>query len=629
MATRTRERLGNGCERGILGLVLALLVFGPLATGAVRTMEFLVLQALTGAGVLLWLVRLWWSPGTRLLWPPVCWAVLGFVILAVVRYSQADIEFVARQELIRVLVYALLFLVVLNNLSRQEPTQLLAYTLAFLGMAISVYAIYQFATDSPHVWHFTKPAGYLHRGTGTYINPNHLAGFLEVILPLALAYTLAGRMPLVLRILLGYACLVMGAGLAVTLSRAGWVSAAVGLGVLFAVLARQRQYRLPVIMALGVMLLLGGAFATRSFYSQKRIERVHQVGAADDMGGRLLIWQPAVQIWRDHFWWGAGPGHFDYRFPAYRPLWLQARPAYAHNDYLNTLADWGVVGTACVAGAWGLLAWGVVRTWKFVRREDNSLHAKLSQRYAFVSGASAGLIALLVHSLFDFNMQIPANAILVVTLMALLSGHLRFATEQYWVRSGLAVRLFVTLACLGGVAYLGQQGWRRAQEHRSLAQANGEKQYTPTYFAALRRAAAIEPMNFETAYALGEGLRRVGWDGLDDGDQKVREAISWFRRAAELNPFDPYNPMRIGMCLDWQKKHDEALRYFEEALALDPRNYYVIDHMGWHYVQTEDYERAKKWFEKALNTPHSHQNPIAQIYLDILRRREEEKRNPR
>jgi O-antigen ligase len=629
MAARTREWLGEGCERGILGLVLALLAFGPLATGAVRTVEFLVLQALTMGVVLLWMVRLWLVRGTRLLWPPIAWAVLGFVVLAVVRYQQAPIEYVARKEMIRVLVYALLFFVILNNLNRQEPTQLIAYGLALLGMAMSVYAIYQFATNSPHVWHFLKPANYAHRGTGTYINPNHLAGFLEVVLPLALAYTLAGRMSPLVRILLGYSCLVMAAGLTVTLSRAGWLSAAVGVALVLTVLVRQRQYRLPAILALVLLCLLGTTFFTRSFITQKRWDRVHRVGADDDAGGRLLLWQPAVQMWRDHFWWGVGPGHFDQRFPAYRPLWVQARPAYAHNDYLNTLADWGVAGAALVAGAWVLLAWGVVRTWRFVRREDNSLRAKHSQRFAFVCGAAGGLAALLVHSFFDFNMQIPANAILVVTLMALLSGHLRFATERYWVGSGVGVRVFVTLACLGGVAYLGQQGWRRAQEHRFLARADREKQYTPACFAALQRAAELEPMNFETAYTLGEGLRRVGWDGLAGSEEQIREAIAWFQRAATLNPFDPYNPMRIGMCLDWQKKHAEALRHFERALALDPRNYYVIDHLGWHYVQVEDYETAKKWFRRSMETPFSDRNPIAWIYLDIIRRREEEKRNAR
>ncbi len=185
-----RERLDNWCERGIFVLVLAVLVFGPLATGAVRPPEFLVIQGLTVAAVLLWVLRFWLSPNPRLLWPPVCWAVVAFVLYALIRYHQADIEYVARQELIRILVYALLFFIVLNNLARQDFTQVLSCVVVFLGMAISMYAIYQFATDSQYVWHFIKPAGYHKRGSGTYICPNHLAGFLEMLVPLGLAYAL-------------------------------------------------------------------------------------------------------------------------------------------------------------------------------------------------------------------------------------------------------------------------------------------------------------------------------------------------------------------------------------------------------------------------------------------------------
>src|SRR5438552_14121966 len=111
-----REILDRCCERGILALVLAILVFGPLATGAVRTLEFLVIQGLTLGVMLLWGARLWLDPRPQLLWPPICWAVLAFAIYAVVGSLRADIEYVARQELIHVLVYAFLFLAILNNL---------------------------------------------------------------------------------------------------------------------------------------------------------------------------------------------------------------------------------------------------------------------------------------------------------------------------------------------------------------------------------------------------------------------------------------------------------------------------------------------------------------------------------
>src|SRR5439155_7027 len=199
-----RSILDKWCERGILRLVLAVLVFTPLAFGgrpqppAGFFLDFLlvdtfqVAQWLMVGVIALWGLRLWLDPRPQLLWPPICWAVLAFSVYAVARYLTADIEYVARQEFIRILVYSFLFFAVVNNLHRQESVQVISLTLVFLGMAISCYAAVQFLTDSTRVWHvYTQ---YEHRASGTYICPNHLGGFLEMLLPLGLAYTIASRL---------------------------------------------------------------------------------------------------------------------------------------------------------------------------------------------------------------------------------------------------------------------------------------------------------------------------------------------------------------------------------------------------------------------------------------------------
>src|SRR5436190_775795 len=142
------EVLDRWCERGILGLVLGIMAFGPLATGAVRMLEFLIVQGLTLGVIFLWSARLWLASKPKLLWPPICWAVLAFCLYAIGRYLTADIEYVARLEMIRILIYTFLFFAILNNLQRQESIQIITVALIFLAMAISFYAIYQFITGS-------------------------------------------------------------------------------------------------------------------------------------------------------------------------------------------------------------------------------------------------------------------------------------------------------------------------------------------------------------------------------------------------------------------------------------------------------------------------------------------------
>ena len=152
-----RETLDRWCERSILGLVLGILVFGPLAMGAVDTLEFLVLQGLTVAVMLVWGLRLWISPKPQLLWPPLGWAVLAFAALAIGRYLTADIEYVARLEMIQVLMYAFLFFAIVNNLYRQESAQIVSFSLIFLALGISCLAVYQFLTHSNRVWDYVSP----------------------------------------------------------------------------------------------------------------------------------------------------------------------------------------------------------------------------------------------------------------------------------------------------------------------------------------------------------------------------------------------------------------------------------------------------------------------------------------
>src|SRR5437588_3747405 len=288
-----REVLDRWCERGILALVLGILVFGPLAFGGVRGIDFAIIQGLTVGVLLLWCARLWLSPRPQLLWPPICWAVLAFVAYAVIRYFTADIEYVARQEVLRVLLYVFLFLAILNNLHRQETTQVISFTLIFLAMAISFYAIYQFLTGSDYVWNFVKP--YPHRGSGTYICPNHLGGFLELLLPLGLAYALLGRVKPVTRILLSYAAAVILGGIAVTVSRGSWISTALALLAFFGALMSLRNFRLPALVVLALVVGAGIFFFPKSVFFQLRMKRLVTPQGAIDDDLRCALWHPAVQ----------------------------------------------------------------------------------------------------------------------------------------------------------------------------------------------------------------------------------------------------------------------------------------------------------------------------------------------
>jgi O-antigen ligase len=610
----TLESIDRRCEKGILGLVLAILVFGPLATGAVRTPDFLVIQGLLIGVLLLWSVRLWVNPRRRLLWTPMCWAVVAFAAYAIVRYRTAEIEYVARMEMIRVLVYAFLFLAVLNNLHSQEHIRLIVFTLIFLAMAISFYAVYQYVANSDKVWMFVKP--YPHRGSGTYISPDHLAGFLEMILPLGLAWLLVSRASTLIKVFIGYAALSILAGIVVTVSRGAWFSVALTLVVFFSLLFLHHTYRLPSAVLLVVLIGAGIYFIPGTHFFEQRLTQLVEGGGINN-AVRLELWRCAVQLWHRNPWWGIGPDHFNQLFPTCRPEFIQLQPDRVHNDYLNTLVDWGVAGTSLVAAAWVLLYAGVFKSWRFVRGSPSDLGSKKSNKFATVLGASLGLFAILCHSTVDFNMHIPANAILAVTLMALLTSYLRFASDRYWISLRAVPRVLATLALLSGSAYLGREGVRRWQEYTLLSRADRLETYSPEQLSLLEQAFAVDPMNYETAYSIGESLRTQSWEGSDDYTAWATQAIGWFDRAAALNPYCSDAFMRRGMCLDWLGKFDQGRASFDHAVQLDPNGYFTAAHMGWHFVQTRNYAAAKEWFERSHRL-QSQNNPIADSYMAIV-----------
>jgi tetratricopeptide (TPR) repeat protein len=414
--------------------------------------------------------------------------------------------------------------------------------------------------------------------------------------------------------------------LVVTFSRGGWAATAVGLVVLLGILVCHRNYRWGA-LALLVILLGGGTFFSAHYLSKSASYLTHvkspDAGGVRDIDLRLNLWRAGEEMWQDNFWWGVGPGLFDYRFRQYRPETLQARPDRAHNDYVNLLADWGTIGGVIVLAGVAIFFTGLAKTWRHVRRAENHFGSGQSNRFAFYLGAAAGLLALAVHSATDFNLHIPANAIVGVTLLALLTSNLRFTTERYWLNLRLPLKISLTVALAAGAVYFGGQEWRRGHEAIWLSRAARFPEfYSPERTATLEKAFAAEPMNFETAYSIGETYRVESFDGGQDYAGQAKTAMDWYARSQKLDRFDAYSFLRYGMCLDWLDQHDAAEKYFNQAEALDPNGYYTVANVGWHYVQAQNYAAARPWFERSLSLEGTDNgNEIAGSYLDLVEKK--------
>ena len=163
---------------------------------------------------------------------------------------------------------------------------------------------------------------------------------------------------------------------------------------------------------------------------------------------------------------------------------------------------------AVVLAACALVYYGAVQTWRaFNQANPEEGRSLKSDRLAFLVGASIGLLAILLHCAVDFNMHIPGDAVLAVTLMALISAHWRFATERLWKNPRVLGKIVLTLAIGGAIFWLSAEDIRKGSEAYWMWRAGDLSIPVADRVAGLEKAYETEPDNYEHSYDLGEYYR--------------------------------------------------------------------------------------------------------------------------
>ena len=269
---------------------------------------------------------------------------------------------------------------------------------------------------------------------GTYINRNHFAGFIEMILPLGLGYILAlgnwqekinlkalmssDRPNFQFFLSIGLAIMVMA--LLFSKSRAGITGGIIGF-LTFVFLMRCGTKGLPWSFWAVTFAIIGLV----SFYSLKIgidpiLERFLKVG---EDTSRIDFWRDSLAIVKDHPF-GIGFGTFKQVFPIYNvSTFSDVTPYYLHNDYLQLLVEAGWVGFVALFGGFFIF---LVRS--FHRIRHMSLQAD-PLRFFLAIGALSGLVSMAFHSFFDFNLQIPANCVYFVMLISIV--HISIWQDNY------------------------------------------------------------------------------------------------------------------------------------------------------------------------------------------------------
>jgi O-antigen ligase len=324
------------------------------------------------------------------------------------------------------LLSASIFFVVLRQFCESRKSlRLLVSIIIGLAIAEAIYGLIQALIPSLGVlWVDYIQAG-LGNARGTFINRNHFAGFIEMVWPLALGFTLAmgfrgkevnlkkllASDRLNKQILLALGMVVMLLALLLSRSRAGIMGTFIGF-LTFVLLARSSNKRLP----LGFWIMSGAMVGLIILYGFKIgfepiIQRFMLIGEGDS---RLSIWRDSLVIVKDHPL-GIGLGNFRHVFPIYNVSNISdTRYLYAHNDYLHLLVEAGIPGfLALVSGFFIFLGKSVYKVKRMKVHHD-------PLRFFLAVGALSGLVSLAFHSFFDFNLHMPSNSIYFVTLIAIV-----------------------------------------------------------------------------------------------------------------------------------------------------------------------------------------------------------------
>jgi len=393
-------------------LLVAALLGAPLAFGAVIPWAWAALGLAAGLGLFLWALGCVQQKVVKLVWSPLYIPLGLFFLLGVVQYAARltlDTS-ETRQALVLLVTDLVFFFLAVQLFAAADSGTLRAFGLAVLVFAgcLGLFAILQSAAGVNRIYGIVEtPLGALY---GPYVNRDHFAGLMEMLLPVAVLY-IAGRhsgFSLEASVWRISAVALALASLLLSGSRAGLLSLAAEIVIAGIVLRRAgarsgQSRRLATAAALALVAGVTLFAYVDPGWVGKKLGSVTYVNKtwADWAGDRKRMAADALRMWRDHPLLGVGLGDFETAYPRYQSLPTDMWIDHAHNDYVEAAAETGLVGALLILSALALFFRLAFRDWG---------HPFRSQVAWIRWGAAIGCCGLLVHSLGDFNLHIPANA---------------------------------------------------------------------------------------------------------------------------------------------------------------------------------------------------------------------------
>jgi O-antigen ligase len=389
----------------------SLLIFTPLALASVQGWAVSVIHFVTLIGLTAFLFEKSLAWDWKWIKTPLDKPILCLLALCLLSSVFSVHTSTSIWSSVLLLNYLVIFYLTIYMVRTRSQFRQLVYLIVFMAALLSIIGLLKKFCGNPFPWwDYTDFQNEPDRLSSTFGNADHLAGYMEMAIPLLLGLLLAGLRGFKLYLTIALAVLLFMA-LIFSLSRGGWISAFAGLFFMSVALLFNRHFqskRLALTVVCGFFVV---AFIVLSSTPVvKRIRTLEEKGNIPTLKSRITVWGGIAEMIKDHPLLGTGPGTFATVFTQYQPPGFSSRYFMGHNDYLHLTAETGLPLIAVMV--W-MIAALFVRGFKKLNNPSRLVRG-------ITLGAMSGITAILVHSIFDFNLHIPANAILFTVLAALV-----------------------------------------------------------------------------------------------------------------------------------------------------------------------------------------------------------------
>jgi len=571
MTVDERVAVASGFERTTIwvrdAVIAAALLAAPLMWGRFQTSGLALTFCLAAAGWLAYLAAaLLARRELTFLRTPLNLPIALLLIIALISTLVVSVNrYQSSLEFYKLLSCAMLFWLIANQPATPWRRRL------YLGALVLAALIASWLGAREYVVERVIGKNPSYRIFGTFFNPNELAGFLELVIPLAIAALLSCRSA-AMRIITGFAAVLPIAALLLTASRGGWMSLA-GAMLVFALLAGAAFRRTRLALAVGVIVL--GVIVLVSLAAPPLRARLLSGGGEHSSNMfRYLTWRGAVTMAADHPWLGVGPDAFEFIYPRYA---VGGFTRMAHENYLQITAETGVPGGIAFVWMLGAFFWLAGKGFRRLRDRESRL---------LCAACIAGVFAFCIHSLLDYGWYIGAIAVTVFALFGLAAN--AGAPEPVTPQPESARPSRGKRATPSQAATVETGVWRTWRRPLPLTSAGAWACIIVS--AAIAAVAAAHPVRAHRAATYAEQGRMAE----SRGDRSIAEAL--YRDAVRLAPGDGEYRRQLGRMMGVPPGIDEIKR----AIQLEPTNslnYLVLARM---YDITGPWDEAAANYQRAI-----------------------------